>query len=290
MKNVMIKIIVCCVVVNTVFAAALQLPKIAREYDRDQTEQLKLLGQGALKLDQVHDVLYKQRWCADLRSKAMKLIDAKADPDTRCLQFLFLDSPLDLSPSLLCLAMKKNDPEFAQFLLDHSADPNFNTYTGKPLSYVTKTEQVDFLIARGAVPMDDKNFLHAMTWVMNQCDPALVVHCCNAGGDPNGRDKQGNTPLHRLCLMGGLGFSEELVTIYAKTLLLAGADASLKNNAGKTPFDLLREAQSGILGKASDDVVETIVAFHDALPAIQAARAQACAGKPFPAITLAEVQ
>jgi len=58
-------------------------------------------------------------------------------------------------------------------------------------------------------------------------DNALCLELIDAKADPLYRDRQGNTPLHMACLFNR--------TDVAKTLLLAGADLTLKNSAGELP-------------------------------------------------------
>ena len=58
-----------------------------------------------------------------------------------------------------------------------------------------------------------------------------VQACLEAGADPNARDEDGNTPLHRL--RGGSG-SEEGRS--ASLLLAAGANPNARNNMGETPL------------------------------------------------------
>ena len=53
----------------------------------------------------------------------------------------------------------------------------------------------------------------------------------SCGADPNARDKEGVTPLHRA--------AANCRYALAQLLIQHGADASARNNEGKTPLDLL---------------------------------------------------
>ena len=75
-----------------------------------------------------------------------------------------------------------------------------------------------------------------------------VQACLDAGADPNARDADGTTPLHRLD-----GDSDDGAGAVALLLLAAGADPNARNNQGQTP---LHAAMTGYFPK-----LEVIVAL-----------------------------
>ena len=67
-----------------------------------------------------------------------------------------------------------------------------------------------------------------------------VTTLLELGADPNPRDEQGNTPMHRLAQRGT---GKE----FARLLLEHGADLSIKNVKGETPIDLAAKAKQPAL-------------------------------------------
>ena len=67
-----------------------------------------------------------------------------------------------------------------------------------------------------------------------------VTTLLELGADPNPRDEQGNTPMHRLAQRGT---GKE----FARLLLEHGADLSIKNVKGETPMDLAAKAKQPAL-------------------------------------------
>ena len=100
------------------------------------------------------------------------------------------------------------------------------------------TQHLELIDAFGTPAEDDPPDCEGWTtgrsstgdWVWRH-DPEWVQACLEAGADPNARDEDGNTPLHRL--RGGSG-SEEGRS--ASLLLAAGANPNARNNLGKTPL------------------------------------------------------
>ncbi len=69
-----------------------------------------------------------------------------------------------------------------------------------------------------------------------------VQACLEAGADPNARDADGNTPLHRLDGSSGTDVAVALL------LLAAGADPNARNNQGNTPlYEVVRSGNSSDL-------------------------------------------
>ena len=81
-------------------------------------------------------------------------------------------------------------------------------------------------------------------WVTGQGDGAYesaawVQACLEAGADPNARDADGNTPLHRI---EDLDAHDKVRA--ASLLLAAGADPNARNNQGRTPLIEVLDSRS----------------------------------------------
>lgn len=149
------------------------------------------------------------------------------------------DSPL--SAAILSSA----DRDMIQLLLKHGADPNVSMPGGDgmfPLTYTAIYRRnyqkgkspFEPLIACDKIQIDIRDAdgntpLHFVA----QMDPDTIGQLLAKGADVNAKNKNGETPLHRIAAS-----ENELGQEIAKLLLAKGASPRIKNNAGKLPCDL----------------------------------------------------
>jgi ankyrin repeat protein len=106
--------------------------------------------------------------------------------------------------------------------------------------YNENPAMIDALLAAGARPMGrDRTGSTPLHKVASNDVPAMIVQALvAAGAQLNARDEEGNTPLHLAAFYheddrhGGAAI---------EALLNAGADATVPNAAGQTPWDLAEE-------------------------------------------------
>ena len=134
-------------------------------------------------------------------------------------------------------------PQAAEFLLANGADPRLRDASGNTplhrgfrwtsLDSETVLELVALLVnAGGNVNARNENGRTPMHDASNSALNALLAH----GADINAQDEDGNTRLHLAsgCEFVSCHFASELII----ALLDAGADATIRNAQGQTPWDL----------------------------------------------------
>lgn len=162
------------------------------------------------------------------------------------LNIINITSSTNLNYPLVVAVDNTNNVKLIQLLLYRGADPNYKFPDNRrwtPLtvvcrSYTTKP-MIQFLIQAGAdvnnVNCDGYSPLCVAIGWANYKIISLLVH---AGADPNiGRRRGGLTALASLIQFG------PLLNTYVLTLLRAGADPHIRDDQGKTAFDIARDKE-----------------------------------------------
>ncbi len=152
----------------------------------------------------------------------------------------------------LWLAISENQFPMVQLLLKYKADPNDSQTDGKPLlfSALSDTNILEALLDAGAkVDARDSTTTSGGTRIMNWTPLLLAVETglpattveilLKHGANPNARDGySGYTPLH---WMAGWGYQRLPDRKVVELLLDYKADPNVRNNAGQTPLDELKQ-------------------------------------------------
>ena len=139
------------------------------------------------------------------------------------------------------LAVGGGHLEIAKLLLEKGADVNAGDINGNtPLSVITDSEMIKFLLANGAnIEAQNKYSETALHQAIDNLkrfghNRSQVVKLLLANGaNIDAQDKKGFTALHRAIRYGLLEV--------AKLLLEKGANTEVKNNKGQTPFDIVKK-------------------------------------------------
>jgi len=143
-----------------------------------------------------------------------------------------------LGESALVIVLKKDRVDLANVLIDAGADVNLAAVNGiTPLmaaAYGGHDAIVKRLLAKGAdIRAVDRLQKNAMVYAAGEGHTEVVMTLVGAGMAPNDVYANDLTPL-----MWAAGFGK---TATVRALLAAGADASRKDNRGKTAADMARE-------------------------------------------------
>ena len=152
----------------------------------------------------------------------------------------------DLGMSPIEAAMRWEDLDILEFLINNGADVTTSEESGRPLAvYVRTLEQLDFIIDHGAnVNAQDStgNTLLHKSGAYYPKDIAFIKRVLEYGANPNIRNNDGRTPLHE-CARNY--FSRESSPVFAnqykdalQLFLEHGADTSILDNIGETAYSL----------------------------------------------------
>jgi ankyrin repeat protein len=147
------------------------------------------------------------------------LLDAGAEPDVCAAAVYGLHDQLE--------QILKSDPGTANDLASGNSPLGWAVFGRQPKS-------ATILFEHGAVA--DRPPFDAFVWgpasgvALTVVPPVLLEH----GANPNWRDEEGNTPLHRVIASRMVLNPANFIQI----LLDFGADATFRNNEGRTPLDV----------------------------------------------------
>ena len=153
------------------------------------------------------------------------------------------------------------EPQIVDLLAKAGANVNKPDHAGKtPIFYAIDDEVVLTSLIRANAEMNvrDKRGKTILHYSATGRNVMCMVMALRHGANPAIRDNDGNSPLHQLAKMTRAKFMKDtywgeddgdeddvLAGYYQKTkaafLILYGAKVHAKNNAGKTPLDLVRD-------------------------------------------------
>lgn len=121
-----------------------------------------------------------------------------------------------------------------------------------PQGMVESEKGIEFLLAKGVDPKprlfeSQINLLHAS---MSMNSWKITEMLVRKGVDVNGRDREGNTPMHSVSI--NFDFETPFVGRKIDLLLKAGADINAKNNNGTTP---LMSATNTVVGQTAIELM-----------------------------------
>ncbi len=142
-------------------------------------------------------------------------------------------------------AFANENPAVLDALFAAGADRQTRTEDGRTLLHAAARNNVnptviDTLVAAGARPMGrDRTGRTPLHLVVSSSNPAMIVQALlAAGAQLNAQDEDGNTALH---LAASYQNEDRHGGTAIAALLDAGADATARNNADQTPWDLADE-------------------------------------------------
>lgn len=150
------------------------------------------------------------------------------------------------SNSFLCMACDAGDVQVVKLLVEAGADVNLKgpqRYRFYPIQRAIETnnfELMKYLLENG-VPLDFKSEVKKYTllhYAANRYSIEIIEFLLEKGLDVNARDFYDKTPLHHACCNWGHPDCQAQVI---KLFLEYGADVTIKDRAGFTPMDVLKE-------------------------------------------------
>jgi ankyrin repeat protein len=149
------------------------------------------------------------------------------------------------APDVCAAAAYGMHDRLRQILKGDSGQANDLTTGESPLGWAVYGRQpvsATILFEHGAIANHPPYHSHAWRPAAMVASTAVLPVLLQHGANPNWRDVDGDTPLHRV-------LKSRIVldpTEFVKTLLAAGADASLRNADGRTAFDeaLLQQSKN----------------------------------------------
>ncbi len=188
---------------------------------------------------ELRDEEKEKKFLADLPVEARKAMQTKPAPD---------DSSSQLEQD-------------GKIMLDHMMEPGMKESGLTPLLFAVQQpwqdgwhqDVVDALIKAGADPKEtDDNGWTMLHYAVKSGSQDVVKGALKLGIDVNAPSKGGYRPLH---LAMRVGYFMPLKSI-AELLIANGADKNLKNNAGQTPAQLLRDDALWLLRRQQNDPMQ----------------------------------
>lgn len=151
-------------------------------------------------------------------------------------------------PAALHVALGQDQPVIVAALLGAGADANLPRPDGQPALHWAvrngKDVMAQLLITHRAELNRKHNKATPLYWSVVDNRPVLTKLLLDAGADPNATyEGEEWTPLHKAAHDGKAQAMQMLIA--------AGANRSLRNNAGKTPDDLAREREQRLAAEAA---------------------------------------
>lgn len=143
--------------------------------------------------------------------------------------------------TILMRAVEESNSPLVAFLLKNGANPKSGALLAKA-AFNGNVSIAKQLIAAGADSnAKDANNLTALYYASDVVNPELVRMLLTAGANPNAQTAAtGNTPLHAIIQKKDYTYLYPRRNEIISLLLSNGADATIANNEGKTPAQLLR--------------------------------------------------
>jgi ankyrin repeat protein len=167
---------------------------------------------------------------------ARKALKEGADPNA-----------VDPKQGFTALVLSLQSPDMIEALIKAGADPNREDpeFGLTPMDYVAQTGSLDSLkrLAEGGAKINPPtSWLTPLQAAVGARRMDMVEYLVSHKADVNARDNNGSTALHHL-VVGGLLAPKNAAapTAVCKYLLAHGADPSIADKKGRTPYELAKE-------------------------------------------------